>query len=140
MNVVIIEEKPNKSMKILEWIMYMIGYALILITLSLIFPKTLQINNEFFGIWPLIVAILVNLLNRTIKPILVWLTLPITAITLGIFYPFINVLLLQIVDVILGNNFTINGIMMSFIVALLISIMNMLMDKLVIQPLIRKER
>lgn len=140
-NLVIIEENHSKR-KIsyfIEWLIYMIGYALILISISVLFKNTIQIDNSYYGLWALISAILIYILNKTIKPIIFWLTIPITALTLGIFYPFINVFILKIVDIILGNHFTINGIFMSFIVAVLISIMNLLMDKLVIDPILGKE-
>lgn len=124
---------------ILEWLIYMIGYSLILVTVSLIFNDTIQIDNSYYGLWALIATIVIYLLNKTIKPIIVKLTIPITALTLGIFYPFINVIILKIVDLLLGNHFTIHGIFIACIAALLISAMNMLMDKLIIKPVIGKE-
>ena len=102
---------------------------LTLITLSVIFPKNLYINYEFFGIWALISSVIIVLCNKTIKPLLFIITLPITALTLGIFYPIINVIILKIVDVILGNNFNIKGLIMSFIISILISIMNFMLNK-----------
>lgn len=113
---------------IIDWIVYSFGYALILIMMSIIFKQTLQIDNSHFGIWAFIASILIRLLNRTIKPILVWLTIPITALTLGVFYPFINVLILKIVALILGSHFNVNGIFTIFFVAILISILNQIMD------------
>lgn len=122
---------------IVDWVVYSIGYALILILMSIIFKKTVQIDNTLFGMWAFLAAILIRLLNRTIKPILFWLTIPITALTLGIFYPFINVIILKIVSFILGNHFNINGIWMSFFIAILISILNQMMDA-VIKNLLEK--
>lgn len=140
MSTIIIEEKSNKQKinKVIQWFIYMIGYALILIVNSILFKNTMQIDNSYFGVWALVAAILIFVLNKTIKPIIVWLTIPITALTLGIFYPFINVFILRIVDFILGTHFNITGIFMSFIVACSISILNMLMDKLVLNPLLGK--
>lgn len=123
----------------LEWLIYMVGYSLILVAVSLIFDNTIQIDNSYYGLWALIATIVIYLLNKTIKPIIVKLTIPITALTLGIFYPFINVIILKIVDLLLGNHFTIHGIFIACIAALLISAMNMLMDKLIIKPVIGKE-
>ncbi len=141
MRTIIIEEnhKKRRYNKYMEWLIYMVCYALILITVSVLFPNTIQIDNSGFGFWALIASIIINLLNRTIKPVLIALTLPLTAITLGIFYPFINVFILYIVDILLGSHFTIGGIIMTCFVALLISLMNMLMDKLVIRPMLGKE-
>ena len=125
--------------KVIEWLIYMIGYALILISVSVLFKNTIQIDNNYFGFWSLLAAILINILNRTIKPIIVKLTIPITALTLGVFYPFINVFILYIVDFCLGSHFSVNGIFMTCLVAILISIMNMILDNVVIKPLLRKD-
>lgn len=140
MNLVITDKNNKKRLnKFVEWLLYMIGYALILISISVIFKNTIQIDNKYYGLYALIAAIIIYILNKTIKPLIVSLTIPITALTLGIFYPFINVFILKLVDFIMGNHFTINGIFMSFLVAILISIMNIMMDKLVLEPLLRKE-
>ena len=134
---IVIKEKNKKIRvnKFLDWLIYMVAYALILITVSVLFPNTVYIDNSYFGIWGLLAAIIIYFLNKTIKPLIVWLTLPLTALTLGLFYPVINVLVLNIVDFILGNHFNISGFFMSFIVAILISLMNALMDEIVIKPL-----
>lgn len=135
-----IKQKKTPFIKFIEWMIYMIGYALILISISVLFKNTIQIDNHYFGLWALVAAIMINLLNRTIKPVIVWLTIPITALTMGIFYPFINVFILHIVDFVLGNHFSVNGIFMCVIVAILISIMNMLMDEIVIKPLLERKK
>lgn len=125
--------------KFIEWLVYMIGYAMILISISVLFDNTIKIDNHYFGIWSLIASILIYILNKTIKPILIKLTIPITALTFGIFYPVINVFILYIVDFVMGIHFSLNGIFMVFLVAILISLMNMLMDNLVIKPLLKRE-
>ena len=124
----------------LDWFIHMLGYAIILIAVSIIFKKTIYIDNAMFGIWGLIAAIMIYLLNQTVKPVLIWLTLPITAMSLGLFYPFINYLVLKIVDFILGYHFNIYGIILPVIISLLISIMNVLMDVLVTNHLIERKR
>lgn len=125
--------------KFVEWMIYMIAYALILISISVLFKNTIQIDNHYFGFWALAAAIIINILNRTIKPVIVWLTIPITAITLGVFYPFINVFILHIVDFILGSHFSVNGIFLCVIVAILLSVMNMIMDNMIIKPLLERK-
>lgn len=139
MKIIIIDGNQIKVSKFIEWLIYMLGYAIILSILCTIFTNTIQIDNSYFGLWSLITSILIFILNRTIKPLIVWLTIPLTAITLGLFYPFINVLILQIVDLLLGTHFNISGIIMVFIVACLISLLNILLDKLIISPILRKE-
>ena len=121
---------------VLEWLIKILGYALVLITISIIFKNTIYIDNSYWGLWAVLASLIVFILNKTIKPILVWLTLPITALTLGLFYPIINVIILNIVDFILGSHFKIQGIFMSVIVAIIISIMNFLLNDLVINNII----
>ena len=121
---------------VLEWLIKILGYALVLITVSIIFKNTIYIDNSYWGLWAVLASLIVFILNKTIKPILVWLTLPITALTLGLFYPIINIIILNIVDFILGSHFKIQGIFMSVIVAIIISIMNFLLNDLVINNII----
>lgn len=129
----------SKSSFLFEWILHMIAYGLILIAVSVLFPKTIYIDNSYFGFWGLLAAIIIYALNKTVKPFLVWLTIPITGLTLGLFYPFINVIILNMVDWILDSHFEIEGLLMSFLVAILISIMNEIVNSCVIKPLLKKE-
>ena len=126
----------NKLYKILDQLIYIVGYSLVLITVSIIFKKTIYIDNSMYGMWSFLASIIIFILNKTIKPILVWLTLPLTAISLGLFYPLINVLILNIVDFILGSHFRIEGILMSAIVAIIISTINYILGELIIKPII----
>lgn len=129
-----------KINKWLDWLIHMVGYALVLITVSVIFQKTIYIDNSYFGLWGLIAVIIVFILNRTIKPLLVWMTLPLTALTLGLFYPLINILVLKITDFILGSHFEIKGTIMVFFVSIIISIMNAIMDNLIIDNLLKRRK
>lgn len=132
------ERKTLINNKIVEWIIYMIGYALVLITVSLLFDS-FNITNKYFGLYALLGAIIIYVLNQTIRPILFYLTLPITALTMGLFYPFLNVLILYITSFILGKeNFYIDGFIIPFFISLLISVLNLLMEGMIIKPIIRK--
>lgn len=136
MKLIVIENKKARLNKFIDWLFYMIGYAIILITVSIMFKHTIIIDPSFFGFWGFIAAVIIYFLNKTVKPILVFLTLPLTGITFGLFYPFVNVIILNIVDFILGAHFSIEGLFMSFIVAVLISIMNILLQEVVIKSIL----
>jgi len=129
-----------KINKYIDWLIHMIGYALVLITVSVIFKKTVIIDNSYFGLWGLVAVIIIFILNRTIKPLLVWMTLPLTALTLGLFYPLINILILKITDFILAEHFEIHGTIFLFIVSIVISIMNAIMDNLIIDTLLKGKK
>ena len=147
---IIIEEENNISKKkqsntlililkkILEWLIYMLGYAIVLIIVSCIFKKSFYISNQYFGLYALVASIIIYILNQTIKPILVYLTLPITALTYGLFYPIINVIILYMASYVLGNNFVIKGILIPFIIAILISFLNIIIEHTIIKPILKK--
>ena len=126
-----------KINKYLDWIIHMLGYTLVLILVSLIFKKTVYIDNSYYGLWGFVAVIIIFILNRTIKPLLVWMTLPLTALTLGLFYPLINVLILKITDFILLDHFNIYGTVFLFVVSIVISIMNAIMDNIVIDTFLK---
>ena len=142
--IIIIEEENNPkhkriiNNKLFEWLLYMVGYAIVLITVSSIFHNTFYINNDYYGLYALISAIIIYILNQTIKPVLFYITLPITGITFGLFYPILNVLVLYITSFILGDNFVIKGLILPFIIAILISILNIFMEGMIIKPIINK--
>lgn len=125
----------NILVNLIDWLLHMFGYAFVLVIISLIFKKTIYIDNIW---WGLAAAIIIYILNKTVKPLIFWLTLPITGLTLGIFYPFINLFILKIVSWILNPHVVINGIWIAVIVAILISIMNIIMEEVVIKPILRK--
>lgn len=124
--------------KFVDWLIYMVGYTLILILVAILFNDTFKIDNSYFGLWPFLASIIIYILNKTIKPIIFLLTLPITGLTLGLFYPFINVIIIKMVDFILGKHFDTEGVFILFFAALAISLMNFLLEQMIIKPLIRR--
>lgn len=140
MKLIVNDKKEVRLNRFIDWIIYMLGYAIVLIIVSAFFKNTINVDSSYSGLWFLIASIIIYMLNKTIKPLLVWLTLPLTGLTMGLFYPFINVFILYITDFLLGNHFEINGIFMAFILAIFISIINIIMQKCFIEPLIRREK
>lgn len=138
MKIIIVDSGKVRLNKFIDWLIYMVGYTLILILMSVIFDETFIIDPSYFGLWGLLASIIIYILNKTIKPIIFLLTLPITGLTLGLFYPFINVLIIKMADFILGSHLETNGIFILFFVAIAISLMNFLLEKMIIEPVIGK--
>ena len=135
------DKKKNNLTKLIEWLIYMLGYALVLIIVSILFKKSLIINNKYFGLYALLASIIIYILNQTIKPALNYLTLPLTIISWGLLYPLSNVLILYITSFILGKeNFYLSGFITPFLVAIFISLLNILMEGLVLKPLTKGKR
>lgn len=143
MKQIIIEEKHEQKRliqnKFFEWLLYMICYAVVLIFVSFLF-KSININLDYFGLYALIAAIIIYILNQTIKPVLFYLTLPITALTMGLFYPILNLLILYLTSFILGDNFQISGFIIPFFIAILISFLNILMEGIIIKPIVKRSK
>lgn len=139
MRIVIEQNDKVRVNAFLDWIIYMVGYTLVFFLVSLLF-KSFYIDMSFYGIYALLAVVIMYVLNKTIKPILFTLTIPITGLTLGLFYPFINLFILKLTDWILGSHFNLANIWIALVIAVLISVMNILMEGLIIKPILRRMR
>ena len=119
---------------IVEWLIYMLGYAIVLLITSNLF-RALYVENFLYGF---IAAVIIYILNKTTKPVLVTISLPLIGMSLGLFYFVINLIILLIVDLILGKHFYLTGILSPFIVSVFISVMNVAMENIIIKPLIER--
>ena len=72
-----------------------------------------------------ILAAVIILINLTLKPILIILTLPITILTLGLFLLVINALMFMLADRII-QGFQVNGFWWAVLFAIVVSIINSL--------------
>lgn len=132
----VIKNKKRESKNvIIELILNLVCNTLVLMLASSLFEsfEITSIGYAFLG------AIIISLLNMTIKPLLVYLSLPMIFVTFGLFYPFTNVFILKITSLILGDNFIVAGWIIPFFVALFISFMNMLFYRIIILP-VEEER
>ena len=122
--------KQSKLSKFIDWVLHMIGYTLVFIFVTSFF-KSIYIDSDHLIIWSAIIVLVIYILNKTVKPILVTLTIPITGLTLGLFYPFINLFILKLVDWILGKHFQLYNFWIALLVSILLSIINIIMDKII---------
>lgn len=75
-----------------------------------------------------ILAVILSILNRIVKPLLVWFTLPITILSLGLFYFVINVLLIYLASWIVGNGFIISGFFSALFFSIILSVLHSVLD------------
>ena len=140
---IIAEEESTKNNlvknKFVNFIISLVCYALVLILVSMLF-KDFYINNKYYGLYAVIAALIIDILNKTIKPVLVVMTMPLTAITLGLSYPIVNMIILYLTSFIMGNNFNITGFFTAFFASVLISIFNMFMDGFIIKPITKDSK
>ncbi len=85
---------------------------------------------RFSGFWSLILAAFVlGLMNSIVKPILIFLTLPINILTLGLFTLIVNGIVLYLTAAIVSG-FEISGFWTAVLGALILSIISMLLNSL----------
>ena len=121
MKLLIREKNKYRINKLIEWLLYMAGYTLVFIFVTSFF-KSVRIDSEHLILWSIIIVLITYILNKTI---------PITGLTLGLFYPFINVFILKITDWILGKHFELDNLFILFFVAILLSVANFIIEKII---------
>ena len=130
MQLIIKEKNKVRINRFIDWLLHMIGYTIVFILITSLF-KSIYVDNNNLILWSALIELIIYILNKTIKPILVTLTIPITGITLGLFYPFINVFILKLADWTLGPHFEIMDIWVAFLAAILLSITNFIMEQII---------
>lgn len=132
------EKSVKYKFKFLSEIFFnIISYSFILFLISKIF-NTIYIDEINFIMYTLIASVIIYILNKTIKPLIFELTIPITGITMGLFYPCINIIILKITDIILSNHFDTKGIFSLFFTVILISIFNVFINEILTKPALRR--
>lgn len=89
----------------------------------------IQVTNEFVPL--LIVALVLTIVNATLKPILMLLSCPLVLLTLGLFILVVNAFALQIAAYFAGNNFIIGGFWPAFWGGIIMAIVNMVLEGII---------
>ena len=137
MQVVINEKNKLRLNKFLDWLLYFIGYTIVFILVTTLF-KSIHIDKNHFILWSTIIVFIVYLLNKTIKPALVFFTMPITGVTLGLFYFVVNTIILKLVDLIMGSKLDFTNIWVLFFISIVISAINLLIELIIIKPILKR--
>ena len=139
MKIIVKTREKIRLNRFVEWLLYFTSYSLVFFLISLFF-ETFYIDPSHPLLFSILASFIIYILNKTVKPLLVRLTIPVTALTLGLFYPFINLFILKLADWILGRYFNLLDFWVALVISILISAVNFLLEEFVIKPLIRKVR
>ncbi|WP_077328040.1 phage holin family protein [Virgibacillus siamensis] len=110
-----------------RWLLSIFLNAVALIVVAQLFES---FHVAGFGT-ALLASIILAILNVIVKPILIVLTLPITVVSLGLFLFVINAITLMLTQGIMDESFVIDGFGTAIIAAVIISILNLLLNRLV---------
>ena len=78
----------------------------------------------------LIAAVVIGLINATLGLLLKLITLPLTLLTLGVFWWVVNALMLMVASSLLSPSFHVDGFLWAFLGAIVLSLVNMILRKL----------
>ncbi|MGO4888840.1 phage holin family protein [Anaerobacillus sp. MEB173] len=119
------------------------GWLIQLLVNSIVLVAVAGYFESFFleSIWAAILAsFLLMIINIFVKPFLIILTLPVTMLTLGFFLFVINAVTLMITAALMGDAFVIDGFGMAVLAAIIIAILNLAINKVIIEPLRQRKR
>lgn len=83
--------------------------------------------------YAVLLAALLSVLNVSIKPLLVFLTIPATILSLGLFLLVINAFIILIADWIIVNGFNVDGFWWALAFSIVLSLINGIFDRLTIK-------
>jgi putative membrane protein len=113
----------GKSMRLLlNWLLS----AIALLIVSYVVPG---FHIEGFKA-ALIAAIVIGLINATLGLLLKLITLPLTLLTLGVFWWVVNAFMLILASKLLAPEFMVNGFLAAFLGAILLSLVNVVLRKI----------
>lgn len=110
-----------------RWLLSLILNAVALVIADLLFDS---FYLESFGT-AVLASLVLAVLNVLIKPILIILTLPVTVMTLGLFLFIINAITLMIAQALLGESFIIDGFGNAILAAIVLALINLLLNRLI---------
>ena len=64
--------------------------------------------------------------------------MPITGVTLGLFYFVVNTIILKLVDLIMGSKLDFTNIWVLFFISIVISAINLLIELIIIKPILKR--
>lgn len=120
----------------MRWLISLVINSLVFIVVAGFLQPDFYVANVKTAI---IAALVLSILNTIVRPILIFITLPFTILSLGLFLFIINAIILEMTDYLLGSSFEVNGFGTAIIAAFLISIFSMLLHHFLVDPFFKKK-
>jgi putative membrane protein len=115
----------------MRWLIGCLINAVLFLALAGYFNESFQLTGFMAALQA---SILLSILNVLVRPLLILLTLPVTVISLGLFLFVINAITLELTDYLMGSAFEISGFGMALFFAILMSFVNVIIQKTLLQP------
>ncbi len=110
----------------MKWFIKLLLSAIAVIILAKILPGVSLVGYGY----AILVALVIGILNNFVKPVLVFLTLPATIVTLGLFLLVINAIIILLADYFLGG-FSVANFWWALLFSLLLSMLQSILHSLI---------
>ncbi|MDR6999468.1 phage holin family protein [Neobacillus niacini] len=115
----------------MRWLLGVLINAVLFMAMAGYFHESFQLTGFTAALQA---SFLLSILNILVRPLLILLTLPATVLTLGLFLFVINAITLELTDAIMGPSFEISGFGMALFAAVIMSIVNLIIQKTILEP------
>lgn len=113
---------------------------LILNSIAVVLTAYLLPGVHLHGPWDaVLLAALLAVLNTLLKPVLIFLTIPATIVTLGLFLLVINAIIIEVAAWILGPDFIVDSFWWALGFSIVLSIINGIFDRLTVKSQYRDD-
>lgn len=117
----------------MNYMQRLIMNVLTFISLSVLLPQMVHVQSLWTA---LLASIILSILNAFLRPILLFLTFPLTFLTLGLFSFVVNAAILQITSSVVGaTKFGFSSFGAALLVAVIMSLINMIVTEHRLQKL-----
>lgn len=117
-----------KKKEFVTFVLEILTGALSLMLASYLF-KSFYVENFWYAC---LASVIISVISVYLKPLLEFIALPINILTMGLTTPLINVVILKITHLILGSRFIVNGWIIPIFIAIFISVVNVLLNNLIV--------
>lgn len=117
-----------KKKEFVTFVLEILTGALSLMIASYLF-KSFYVENFLYAC---LASVIISVISVYLKPLLEFIALPINILTMGLTTPLINVVILKITHLILGSKFVVNGWIIPIFIAIFISVVNVLLNNLIV--------
>ncbi|MFK7757648.1 MAG: phage holin family protein [Flavobacteriales bacterium] len=80
--------------------------------------------------WAFLVALTLSLLNIFVKPVLIFMTIPATIVTLGLFLFVINALIILLADYFIESGFEVSGFWYALLFSIVLSLFTSVIERI----------
>lgn len=113
--------------RFMNWFLSIVFNAFILLVVAEVFVGFVVVDFPT----AFLTSVVMSILNTFVRPILLFLTLPITIITFGISIFIVNTGILMLASNILSPDFQIDGFGLAFLASIIIAVMNIILRKII---------